>query len=128
MTTRKLVALNASIEATTGVALIVDPGCVVRVLLGDRPSDSGIAVGRVAGLGLLSLGLASWPSEDNATVHATRALFIYNLLTALYLGYLRIGRGVSGYLLSPAFGLHVFLTLLLARPVLRGHDRNMVPS
>jgi hypothetical protein len=40
----------------------------------------------------------------------------YNLLTTLYLGYLRIGGGFAGYLLWPAFVLHALLTLLLARP------------
>jgi len=116
MTTRTLVLLDAALEAATGVALIADPSFVVRALLGAGLSAGGIAVGRVAGLGLLSLGLACWPSTDSATATATWALFTYNLLVALYLGYLRIGGGFVGYLLWPAFALHVFLTLLLARP------------
>jgi hypothetical protein len=76
---------------------------------------SGIAVGRVAGLGLLSLGLACWPGEADAKSQATRALLTYNLLTTLYLGYLRIGGDFAGYLLWPAFVIHALLTLLLAR-------------
>jgi hypothetical protein len=58
MTTRTLVALDAALEVATGVALIADPILVVRVLLGAGLSGGGIAVARVAGLGLLSLGLA----------------------------------------------------------------------
>src|SRR5271157_4924771 len=116
MTTRTLARLSAAIEAATGVALIADPDLVARLLLGVGLSDSGIAVGRLTGIGLLSLGLACWPSGDDATSHATWALFTYNLLAALYLGYLRVGGGFVSYLLWPACALHALLTLLLARP------------
>jgi len=116
MTTRTLVMLSAAIEAATGVALIADPGFVVHLLLGAGLSGAGIAVARVGGFGLLSLGLACWPGGNNATAHATRALFAYNLLAALYLGYLRVGGGFDGLLLWPACALHAVLTLLLARP------------
>jgi hypothetical protein len=115
MTTRALVVLDASIKAVTGVALIIDPSFVSRVLLGIGLVGAGIPVGRVAGLGLLSLGLACWPNAGG-TVQAARALFTYNLLTALYLACLRIGGNFGGYLLWPAVALHALLTLLLARP------------
>jgi|SRR5271166_5197881 len=116
MTTRTLARLSAAIEAATGVALIADPDFVVHLLLGAGLSDSGIAVARVGGAGLLSLGLACWPGGNKATVQATRALFAYNLLAALYLGYLRVGGGFDGLLLWPACALHAVLTLLFARP------------
>ena len=116
MTTRTLVMLSAAIEAATGVALIAAPDFVAHVLLGAGLSGGGIAVGRVGGFALLSLGLACWPGGDDATAHATWALFTYNLLAALYLGYLRVGGGFVSYLLWPACALHALLTLLLARP------------
>jgi hypothetical protein len=116
MTTRTLVVLDAALEVATGVALIADPSFVVDVLLGAGLSGGGIAVGRVAGFGLLSLGLACLPSRDNPTAQATWALFTYNLLAALYLGYLRVGGGFVSYLLWPTFALHALLALLLARP------------
>src|SRR5882672_319338 len=112
MTTKTLVMLDAALEVATGVALIADPDLVVRVLLGAGLSGGGIAVGRLAGLGLLSLGLACWPSGNEATPQATWSLFTYNLLAALYLGYLRVGGGFVSYLLWPAFALHALLTIL----------------
>jgi hypothetical protein len=129
MTTSTLVRLSAVIEAATGVALIAAPDLVARVLLGPGLSDSGVAVGRVAGFGLLSLGLACWPTADDATPSAVRALFTYNLLAALYLGYLRVGGGFVSYLLWPACALHALLAILLARPAYervsayRRHDK-----
>jgi hypothetical protein len=112
-TRRTLVLLDAGLETVTGVALIADPNYVSRVLLGVGLSSAGIAVGRVAGLGLLSLGLACWPSRAAAIAQITRALVTYNLLITLYLGYLGIGRGFTGYLLWPVVVLHALLTLLL---------------
>ncbi len=116
MTTRTLVALSAAIELATGVVLIADPDLVAHVLLGDGLSHSGVAVGRLTGVALLSLGLACWPSSDEATSPVTWGLFTYNLLAALYLGYLRVGGGFAGYLLWPACVLHALITLLLIRP------------
>ena len=106
--------LDAGLEIITGVALIATPNVVSHLLLGVGLSGGGIAVGRVAGLGLLSLGLACWPSATDVSVQTTRALLTYNLLTTLYLGYLRIGGGFDGYLLWPAIVLHAVLTVLLA--------------
>ncbi len=115
MTTRDVVTVSATIETITGTFLIVDPTLVVHVLLNASLPGSGIAVGRLGGLGLLSLGLACWPVRESAT-HSTGALITYNLLAALYLGYLRVGGGFVSYLLWPACGLHALLTILLVRP------------
>ena len=119
MTTRLLTTVSAAIEAATGIALIAVPELVGRVLLGVGLSDSGIAIGRVAGFALLSLGLACWPTADDVTPSAVRALFTYNLLGALYLGYLRASGEFVAFLLWPACALHAVLALLLARPAFR---------
>ena len=120
MTTRTLVVLSSATEMATGLALIALPGLVARALLGADLSAPGIAVARVAGLGLLSLGLACWPGQHDITPHTIRALFIYNLLAALYLGYLRVGGGFVSYLLWPACVLHAVLTILFAVQNRRG--------
>ena len=116
MTTRMLMMISAAIEAATGVALIALPDLVGRLLLGTEFSGSGIAVARVAGLGLLTLGIACWPVGDDSSPQATRALFVYNLLAGVYLGFLRVAEGFAGYLLWPASVLHILLAVLFARP------------
>jgi hypothetical protein len=117
MTTVTLSKLSAAIEMVTGLALIASPGLVARILLSAPLADAGVAVGRLCGVALLSLGLACWPNEDVTSAQATRALFTYNLLAAFYLGYLRVGAGFVSYLLWPACVLHALLAVLLARPV-----------
>ena len=99
MTTRMLVTLSVALEAATGVALIADPDLVARVLLGVGITGGGIVVGRVGGFALISLGLACWPRANDAGAQAIWALLAYNLLAALYLGYLRIDGGFVSYLL-----------------------------
>ena|SRR5271167_3065311 len=124
MTTRTLARLSATIEAATGVALIAVPDLVARVLLGVGLSDSGVAVARIAGFGLLALGLASWPTAGDATPSTVRALFAYNLLAALYLGYLRVSGEFVAFLLWPACALHAVVALLLARPAYSAANAN----
>ena len=114
---KKLLALAAAIEAATGLALMIYPPLVTRLLLGEGVSGAGVALGRVAGFALLGLGLACWPGLESAGVNtpALRALLTYNLLATLYLVYLGIGGRLVGSLLWPAVVIHTVLTILLAR-------------
>ena len=114
-----LVMLSSAIEALTGIALIAVPAVVGRLLLGVELPGSGLAVARVAGFGLLALGVACWPKGNRPADQSVRALFAYNLLAGLFLGYLGAGGDFSGYLLWPAALLHVILALLMARPALK---------
>lgn len=116
MNTRRLMTLSAAIEAATGLSLIAFPGVVGRLLLGAGLADNGIAVARLTGIALLCLGLACWPSGDDVPQPTVRALFSYNLLVALYFGYLRIGGGFVSYLLLPVLVVHALLAFLLLRP------------
>jgi hypothetical protein len=95
--------------------LILSPTLVVDVLFGVDLSQGGVAVGRVGGFALLSLAIACWPRSATPT-QATQALFVFNLLTALYLGYLKMGGAFPSYFLLPACLLHLVLAILLARP------------
>ena len=113
----KLLHVAAAIEAATGLALMIYPPILSQLLLGEGVSGAGIALGRIAGFALLSLGLACWPGikSSGTNTPALRALFLYNLLATLYLAYLGIRGRPIGSLLWPAVALHGVLSLLLAR-------------
>jgi hypothetical protein len=112
----KLIAVAAGIEAVTGLVLIVDPSLVASLLLGSNLSDLGQAVGRVAGFALLGLGVACWPTATSAGgMSATRGLFAYNALAAIFFIYLGVRHEFVGPLLWPAAALHAILAILLAR-------------
>jgi hypothetical protein len=74
----RLLTLTAIIEAATGLALMAAPSLAVRLLLGSEISGASLPLGRVAGFGLLSLGLACWPGRNPTgnTAHALRALIL----------------------------------------------------
>jgi hypothetical protein len=121
----KLVRFSAGVEAVTGLALILDPSLVARLLLGTELSAGGAAVGRVAGFALLSLGVACWP-QSNPTSRATaavRSLLLYNALAAILFLYVGFRREFMGVLLWPAAGLHAILAILFARIFVR-NDRD----
>ena len=67
------------------------------------------------GIALLALGLACWPSRQDAESGspALRAMLIYNVLIALYLAHLgRVGH-LGGLLLWPGVALHAVVALSL---------------
>ncbi len=98
------------------MALLVAPDAVGRLLLGGELRGLGVPVARVAGVALLSLGVACWPGRHSSErrVAALRAMLIYNGLIALYLGALGVGGQQAGPLLWPAVVLHGALAVLLA--------------
>ena len=109
----KVLIFAAVSEAATGVALLIVPSLVGRILFGEGLHGLSVAVARVAGIGLFSLGLACWPGkEPNRT--ASLAMLTYNLLVAFYFFYLGLHGEWVGVLLWPAAVLHGILTILLA--------------
>jgi len=110
----KPLAFAALAEAATGVALIVVPSLVARLLLGTELSGIAVVLGRVAGISLLALGIACWPGKV-PTPAAFCGMATYGLLVTLYLVCLGIRGEWVGPLLWPAVALHALLTLLLAR-------------
>jgi len=108
---KKVLVLAAASEAATGLALVIAPSLVARLLLGEELSGIAIPVARVAGIGLISLGIACWPGT------AMVGMLTYSAAVTVYLAYLGFTCGSTGILLWPAVILHVILTVLLARVV-----------
>lgn len=94
-------------EAATGVALLVAPSFVVRLLLGAEPAGVGIPVARVTGIALVALGVGCWSGS------VWLGMWIYTACATLYLAYLGVGTGWAGRLLWPAVVVHAVLTILL---------------
>jgi|SRR5271166_2006978 len=105
---KKLLNAAALAEGAMGVALLVVPVLVVRLLLGAEPTGIGITVARVTGIALIGLAVACWPGTPMT------GMLTYSALTTLYFAYLGIS-GVVGILLWPAVAAHAGLSVLLAR-------------
>jgi len=96
-------------EAATGMALLIAPSLVGRLLLGEELAGIAIPVARVAGIALIALGVACWPGPPRV------GMLTYSAAVTLYLAYVGLSGGSSGMLLWPAVVLHVILTALLIR-------------
>jgi len=107
---KHLLALTAIIEAATGLALMVVPTIVVKLLLGEEISGAGIPLGRVAGVALLALGVACWlaigDTKNRAAKGLVVAMLIYNLGVAIILSVAGIQSHLVGIALWPAVMLH----------------------
>ncbi len=117
MNTRLLFNISALIEVLTGIAMILVPTLTITLLMGDGIGPGGIAVTRVLGVGLLSLGISTWESAQQPTVARTRiGLCTYNIGVAALLSVIGASGTVGGLLLWPAAGLHATLgaTILFA--------------
>jgi hypothetical protein len=106
---RRVLVLAAVGEAATGLALLIVPSLVGRLLLGEELTGVAIPVARVLGIALIALGVACRPGT------VVSGMLTYSALTALYLLYLGIQGNWAGPLLWPAVALHAVLTLLLMR-------------
>src|SRR5512136_2427352 len=106
---KKVLILAAVSEASTGVALLIVPSLVGRLLLGEELTGVAIPVARVAGIALIALGVACWPGTPLV------GMLTYSAAVTLYLAYVGVAGGSSGVLLWPAVVLHAILTALLAR-------------
>jgi hypothetical protein len=106
---KKALIFAAVSEAVTGLALLVVPSLVGRLLLGDELTGIAIPVARVAGIALIALGIACWPGPP------LFGMLLYGTVVTLYLAYLGLAGGFTGVLLWPAVVLHAILTALLAR-------------
>lgn len=123
---KSLLAVAAVGEAAMGLALLVDPPIVARLLFGAELSLVGIAMGRVAGISLLAMGWACWPGIGAS--QSITGLLNYSLLITVYLGYVGFVGKLVGPLLWPAFALHVVLMVLLGRVWLNSSRRHGLPA
>ncbi len=103
-------------EAGTGLALLIVPALVGRLLLGEELTGIAIPVARVAGIALIALGVACWPGPPRV------GMLIYSVSVTLYLAYIGFAAGLTGILLWPAVILHVILTALLTRASIRNKE------
>jgi len=106
---KSVLVFAAVSEAGTGLALLIVPSLVGRLLLGEELTGIAIPVARVAGIALIALGVACWPGPPRV------GMLTYSAAVTLYLAGVGFAGGFAGTLLWPAVAIHAVLTFLLAR-------------
>jgi hypothetical protein len=107
---KKVLTLAAVVEAATGLALIIAPSLVGRLLFGAEFTGVANPAARVTGIALLALGVGCWPGST-----AFCGMLTYSALVTLYLLSLAIRGEWVGPLLWPVVVIHALFTALLAR-------------
>jgi len=114
---KMMLVIAALCEIATGLALLIVPSPVGRLLLGEELTGVAIPVARVLGIALLALGVACWSGRT-----ALCGMLTYSAGVTLYLAFVGFTGGFSGILLWPAVILHAVLTALLARALPRNTE------
>jgi hypothetical protein len=73
-TTTQFFMATAVMEAGAGLALLMTPAAAIALLLPDPVTNTHVALGRLAGAALLSLGTACWGARLDAGSSASRSL------------------------------------------------------
>jgi len=113
---RKLFVVTAMLEVGAGLALACFPSATVMILLGSSiEAHPALTVGRLAGVALLSLGVACWLARRDDGSRAARglisAMVLYNLGAVVILSTAGIRSQPVGVLLWPAVVLHAAMTV-----------------
>ena len=116
---KKVLTVAAVVEVATGMALLIVPSLVGRLLFGAEFTGVANPAARVTGIALLALGVGCWPGST-----ALCGVLTYGALATLYLAYLGVIGEWVGPLLWPAVVLHGILTVLLARVCFQSRPPN----
>lgn len=114
--TKALLTTTAIIEIAVGIALLAVPAWLAPILLG-APLDgsAGLVVARLAGSGLVSLGVVCWfgrhDALSRAAVGIVGGMLLYNIAAVVLLVSARFCLGMSGLGLLPAAALHAALAV-----------------
>jgi Na+-driven multidrug efflux pump len=124
---KKLLITTTLIELTTGLLLIPFPSVMATLLFG-TPIDTPVAltITRVAGVALISMGIACWLARDEKPGKAVKglvtAMTVYNIGVILVLIYAGIILGLSGIGLWPVVLAHLTMTVWCILSLLKNHS------
>ena len=102
--------VSAIAEVATGLALLTAPLLVATLLLGDGLGPTGVAIARIMGVALISVGISAWESPGVDIRRAPRAgLCFYNVGAAIAFVLYGTFSDMDGMLLWPAAVLHTLM-------------------
>jgi len=114
-------------EAATGLVLAVAPALLVELLLGAAPGTAaGVTVSRVAGVAMLTLGVACWLAREDAAGRAAKglvaAMLLYNVAVVVILVLAWTSQGLSGVALWPVVLAHAGLAVWCVAALSAGNE------
>lgn len=120
----RLLGIAGILESVMALALVIDPASVASILLQSSLEAPGIVIGRIAGGGLLSLGIACWCARKTPTTSASFGvawgLLAYNVVAGVTLAFAGTAMASGGFLSLTASALHGLFAAALLYVLLRG--------
>jgi hypothetical protein len=102
----RLLAIGGILEIVAGLGLLVAPSLAAMILLGASLDMPGVVIGRLAGGGLLALGIACWRARKTplapAGLGVSWGFLVYNIVACVVLAWAGV---VLGHGALPAWGL-----------------------
>ena len=111
---RTAVLIAAWIEIIVGISFILALNGQSQLIFGTTTEGSGVHFAQLAGIALISLGIACLPSSDAATQRvAARSLLIYNIAATIFFAWIGVATTLRGIVLWPVVILHTLLAIVL---------------
>ena len=118
----RLLGIGGVLETLSGLGLLLDPAGGAMALFGSSMEGVGVAIGRIGGGGLLSLGIACWVARKTpmspASIGVAWAYLAYNVVACGTLAWASIALGggslpaLGGSVLHGVLGAAMLAALL----------------
>lgn len=108
---RTAVILAAWVEILVGASFVLVPNGQSQLVFGAALEGAGIHFARLAGIGLIGLGIASLGGTRES---AARALLIFNIAATILFAWIGVATTFRGVVLWPVVILHAVLAIVLA--------------
>ena len=93
----RLLGIGGVLETVTGLGLLLDPAGGAMAFFGSSMEGAGVAIGRIGGGGLLSLGIACWVARKTpispASIGVAWAYLAYNVVACVTLAWASVALG-----------------------------------
>jgi hypothetical protein len=128
---KRLLTIGAGLESGAGLGLLVAPSALALGLLGSPLDGSGLVVARLAGAGLLALGIACWKARVTPTAPAALgvswAFLVYNAVVCIVLAGTNPPLAGRGLLVVGASALHGLLGIGLGSALMARRANQPAP-
>ena len=121
------VRLAAWFEIVVGASFVLALNAQSQLIFGATPEGSGVHFARLAGIALISLGIACLPSKLAGT-RQVAALLIYNIAVAIFFAWVALTTPFRGVLLWAVVTVHAVISIVLALSLRKENSTDPLPS
>ncbi len=112
---RTAVMMAAWVEIIVGASFVLVPNAQSQLVFAATLEGAGVHFARLAGIGLIGLGITSMPSNLAGTRHyAVPGLLLFNIAATIFFASVGLATTFRGVVLWPVVILHAVISIALA--------------